>query len=457
MAMRARLLSSFVLSAVVAAAALAGSATAGAATDCDRFAATTGSDAGTGTLESPYATAEMLAASLGAGETGCFRAGSYGFAVLNVERPGITLAPYGSEDVTLNGDVKVLPAGAGSTIEGLGLNGAAGEHQIGPRIYADGVILRDNEITNQHTGICVTITSFDSESAPRGVVVERNRIHDCGRLPATNHDHGIYIAQGRGTIVRDNWIYSNADRGIQQYPDTQGSLITGNVIDSNGQGVNFGGDDSNTNCSNDNIVEGNIITDSRLRWNAYSGAQGKPCSGNVVRRNCVHAEPGDYEANGGIEPDSRSFDASGNVTANPGFVAPGSGDYRLQADSACLPTYTGAMSGPGASSPPGASPPPPASGEGAAARVALNVSRRLVPVGRRVRVRGSASPVVVGARKVTIERRRHGRWRRAGQAAIRQGGRFKDRVRVRGGRVVKLRARVRGVGRSRVVRVRVRR
>ena len=44
------------------------------------------------------------------------------------------------------------------------------------------------------------------------------------------------------TIVRDNWIYDNTDRGIQLYPDADGSTITGNVIDSNGEGIVFAGE-----------------------------------------------------------------------------------------------------------------------------------------------------------------------------------------------------------------------
>ena len=269
------------------------------------------------------------------GQTGCFRAGTYAFSVLLLTTPGVTLAPYRDEAVTLNGEIKVLPGGAGSTIEGLKLNGAGGKNEIGPRIYADGVVLRDNEITNDHTGICVQVSRYYSDPAPRGVVIERNRIHDCGELPATNHQHGVYIVSARGTIIRDNWIYDNADRGIQQYPDTQGSTIIGNVIDSNGEGVNFGGDDSGR-CSNDNLVRGNVIANSTGRWNVYSGAQGPDCTGNVVRHNCVHASNGsDYNSHGGIEPRSRSFRASENVIANPGFVDAAAGDYMLSPKSEC--------------------------------------------------------------------------------------------------------------------------
>jgi nitrous oxidase accessory protein NosD len=324
----------------------------GAATACERFASPSGSDGAAGTLESPFATAKKLVGSLESGQAGCFRAGTYSFSTLEVNTPSITLAPYGTDAVTLRGDIKVLRGAAGAVIEGMKLDGAGGSNQIGPRIYADRVVLRDNEITNQHTGICVMLGQYYSNPAPRGVVIERNRIHDCGRLPATNHDHGIYLSEARETIIRDNWIYSNADRGVQQYPDTQGSLITGNVIDSNGQGVNFSGSDEGS-CSNHNVVEGNVITNSELRWNAYSGSQGPACSGNLVRSNCVFASNPGYSEDGGIEPDSRSFNDSDNIIADPGFEAPAQGDYRLAAESPCLAKYTGTMSGAGAPRPPG--------------------------------------------------------------------------------------------------------
>ena len=82
--------------------------------------------------------------------------------------PGITLAAYRDEAATLEGEIKVRPAGAGTTIEGLTLNGASGASDIGPRIYADDVTLRDNEITNDHTSICVSIGRWYSRPPPQG-------------------------------------------------------------------------------------------------------------------------------------------------------------------------------------------------------------------------------------------------------------------------------------------------
>ena len=57
--------------------ALAATPAHAAGTTCDRVAAPSGSDAAAGTESAPYATAQKLADSLSAGQTGCLRAGTY--------------------------------------------------------------------------------------------------------------------------------------------------------------------------------------------------------------------------------------------------------------------------------------------------------------------------------------------------------------------------------------------
>jgi hypothetical protein len=236
--------------------------------------------------------------------------------------------------VTLEGTIVVKPGGAGSTIEGMKLDGAGGTSNIGPRIYADKVELRRNEITNDHTAICVTVSTYYSNPPPEGVIIEGNRIHDCGRLPSTNFDHGIYVAHALGAVIRDNWIYNNADRGVQLYPDAQHTTVTGNVIASNGEGIVFSG--AGSEVSNNNVVEGNVISNSRDGWNAYSGP-GPTAMGNVLDHNCVWAGDGEppYRSNGGVETPSRNFTASANTVVDPRYANPVGGDYRLSAKSQC--------------------------------------------------------------------------------------------------------------------------
>jgi hypothetical protein len=301
---------------------------------CDLYASPHGSDSSPGSRARPFRTAGKLVHRIRSGQTGCFRGGTYTFAEIDITKPNLTLAPYSGEAVTLQGTIQVPPAGAGSTIEGMRLDGAGGTSDIGPRIYADGLVLRNNEITNGHTDICVSISAYFSNPPPRGVVVDRNRIHDCGALPPTNMDHGIYVAHAIGTVIRGNWIYDNADRGIQLYPDAQSTTVTGNVIDSNGEGIVFSG--VGPEVSNNNLVKGNVITNSRSGWNVYSGG-GPTAEGNVVRQNCVWAGNGSapFTGHGGVETPSRNFTASANVVVDPLYTDQPTRNYQLSPKSHC--------------------------------------------------------------------------------------------------------------------------
>jgi parallel beta-helix repeat protein len=317
---------------------------AAAGVTCDRFAAPSGSDGGSGSLTNPYRTPEKLAGSLSRGQTGCFRAGTYRFSELNVSKANITLAPYGSEKVTLRGSIKVRPSGHDSTIRGMKLDGRGGESPIGPRIYADGFVLRGNRITNGHTSICVQISRYYSDPAPRGVKIKRNRIHDCGELPSTNKDHGIYVSEAKNTVIRNNWIYDNADRGIQLYHDADGSKVIGNVIYHNGDGMVING--AGSSVSENNVIRGNIIAKSYRGYNVYSGSTGPVGRNNILRKNCVWAGgPGSpYHKRGGVMAPARNYKARRNVVARPRFVRPKSGNLRLKGRGRCVARYRGTMS-----------------------------------------------------------------------------------------------------------------
>jgi parallel beta-helix repeat protein len=432
----------------VASLALAAAGPAAADTGCDQVAAPNGSDRDPGTVASPFRTPQELVDSLAPGETGCLRAGTYAFSELGVSSPRVTLAPYGSEAVTLRGSIKVRPDGHDSTIEGMRLDGRGGETPIGPKIYADGFTLRDNEITNGHTSICVQVARYYSDPAPRGVVIERNRIHDCGELPSTNKDHGIYLSEARDTIVRGNWIYDNADRGIQLYHDADGSRITGNVIEGNGDGIVVNGEGSSV--SEDNLIEGNVIAGSYRGYNVYSGHSGPVGHGNVLRGNCVWAGAArsPFDDNGGVMLPARNYTATGNVVAEPQFANPAAGDFRLEGGGRCAASYAGAELAPGSSQEPPDDSSQPAS-------VNLRANDHSVRRGARLRLRGT----VLGAHaeRAVIVQRQGDRWRRVRTPRIRDG-RFAVRMRAKThGRVLRLRASVGPAGHSRTVRVRVKR
>ena len=281
----------------------------------------------------PGTTTEIFVRSLEPGETACLREGTHtATETIELTSPGVTLTSYPGEHATLRGRLRLNAGADGAVVENLLLDGRNPDDLLGPLIYADRVVLRGNEITNHNTAICVHIDDYPGESAPRGVLIENNEIHHCGRLPATNHDHGIYIANARETVIRGNLIYANADRGIQFYPNADDSLVTGNVIDGNGQGVLFGGGSSSS--SDRNVVEGNVISNSKIRYNVESYWQGPTGESNLVRRNCVFGGARD-DGQGGIERPAEGFEELGNLVADPLYVDRAAGDFTLAEDSPC--------------------------------------------------------------------------------------------------------------------------
>ena len=289
----------------------------GAGLACDRVAAPAGSDAASGTAERPLRTAQALVDSLAPGETGCLREGLYAADdQIVVTTAGTRLTSYPGERATLRGRLWITREAPLTTVEGLDLDGRNRRRQPSPTVNADDVVIRGNDITNHHTTICVSLGTRGTYGRARRTLIEDNEIHDCGTLPPTNFEHGIYVNSANDVVIRGNLIYGNADRGIQLYPDAQGTLITGNLIVDNGVGLIFGGD--RRTASSDNVVEGNLISGSKVRHNVESSWEGPVGSGNVLRDNCV------FDAVDGVESDGVQLPARGfSLAGNGGPTAAG--------------------------------------------------------------------------------------------------------------------------------------
>jgi parallel beta-helix repeat protein len=314
--------------------------TASAETTCSRFASTSGSNSNPGTAAAPYRTVQFLVSRLQAGETGCLRTGEFSehVAIGRGGNPGnpIVLTSAPGERATLLGTLSVGDGANDVVVAGLVLNGR-NSNRASPIVNGDRVTLRDNEITNEHTAICVLLGP-GFESAPERAldpVVERNRIHDCGRLPGTGHDHGIYVEGTTNARILDNVIYDNADYGIHLYPDGDGSTIAHNVIDGNGGGLIFageraGGEYSNGYSSDRNVVEHNVITNNSQRNNIESWWGGPVGEGNIARGNCLwNGRPAniDDSAGGFTHPD--------NATVDPRYTNRAAKDFTLAPGSPC--------------------------------------------------------------------------------------------------------------------------
>jgi parallel beta-helix repeat protein len=397
--------------------------------------------------------AQELVDSLSRGQTGCLREGLYEENV-RISRPGITLTRYAEEKATLKGRLWVAEGADDVTVEGLYLEGTNPGLLPSPTINADGVTFRRNDVTNNHHSICFGLGHPDYGRA-EGTKIEFNRIHDCGRLPATNHDHGIYLTSASNTLIRGNWIYDNADRGIQLYPDAQNTTITGNVIDGNGQGIIFSGEFGLV--SDGNVVEGNVIANSKLRNNVESWYPRGHAVGrnNIVRDNCVRG--GAYDDGDGGIGEQIGFRVVETMRTNPSYVDRSAGDLRLAAGSPCRGVLAYRSMVPG---PDGGGEAPSTRAQRRPPAVILGAIRAQVRRGHRLTLLGRvASDRLRPSQRVFIVARARGHRRRLGSARLTEDGTFvlRPRVRaVRAARFLRIHAVVRGVGRSHSIRLKLR-
>ncbi|MEA2419548.1 MAG: hypothetical protein QOE60_1754 [Thermoleophilaceae bacterium] len=297
---------------------------------CDRFASPRG-----------HRSVQRLVNSLRPGEVGCLRKGTYRGA-LSIRRGGtpghpITLQPRPGESARILGPIVVTGRASHVVVRRLYLNGRNRSESPSPIVNGQRILFADNDVTNDHTAICFALGNYRFGVA-RHVTLQRNRVHDCGTLPATNLEQGVYVAIARDTRVIGNWIYANADQGVQLYPDARRTRVVGNVIDSNGEGIIFGG--SGRLAASDNLVEGNVISNSTLRDNVEASFDGPLGSGNLLRRNCIGGGARD-DGLGGIISPVFGFSAIDNLVAAPAFKGAGSSDYRLVAGSPCVRVFRG--------------------------------------------------------------------------------------------------------------------
>jgi hypothetical protein len=412
------------LAALAAASTLAlgalGTGTAGADdTVCTRVAA-------------PGETAQHLVDSLAAGDVGCLRAGTYHEDV-TVNRGGsgessrIVIRSYPGERATISGRLYVPDRANYVTVEQLDLDGHDAPRCSSnsdcrlpsPTVNGDHILFQDDDVTNRHLGICFNLGAAGYGRAV-DVVIQRNRIHDCGVLPANNHEHGIYLAYADNTQILNNVIYDNADRGVQLYPDAQHTLIKGNVIDGNGVGVIFSG--AGSTASNDNIVENNVITNSKIRHDVESWYPDLIGSGNKVRNNCI------YGGKQGPLSSGYGFDIGTNLKVDPRYVDRAGKDFRLASGSPCadvlgggaLPAEPGAgrdkPSTPGTGTPT-TTPPPTVKPGVTLTQVWLKHRRRA----RRWRLELTGTITgVAGPKRAVIQVRRDGAWQRLTSMRLRR-------------------------------------
>ncbi len=424
---------------------------------CDKVASPLGSNINPGTASRPYATVGRLVDALQAGHTGCLREGVFQgdvkFTKGGSASAPITLTSYPGERATVIGRIHVSDDANNVVVQQLDLDGRNVANLPSPTVNGDNAVFRDNDVTNYHTTICFLLGSTEYGRA-RNTVIERNRIHNCGQLPPTNHHHGIYVEESDGARITDNWIYDNADRGVQLFPDADNSYVARNVIDGNGQGVVFSRESST------NVLEHNVITNPVVRYNIEDfELTGR---GNVARLNCVWSVR--HPGFAGIQPNI-AVPLLENLVVEPAFFSRAAKDFRVAAGTMCADVLAGPVApGPQAAKPRVRRGRP----------VLLRSSASVVWPGGKLHLRAivTSPKTPADAPRWAVLRVRHGQaWRRVGRMRLR-GNDYRATVRLgdtdheafrrvgrtrvpRGYRTLKLRARVPGAGSSNMVLVMV--
>lgn len=311
---------------------------------CDLYAAPGVSGPGDGSESRPYTSVQRLVDEVKPGETGCLEEGTHGDPDDNItftsggigEDKRLTLQSAPGEVATIRARVHVPEGSDFVTVRGLVLDGSRSPQcSVGstcrllpsPVVNGDYAVFENNEVTNRNSAICFNLGT--SGSVARRVTIKDNRIHHCGRLPATNHDHGIYLNRSRNARITGNWIHDNADKGIQFRLDSDGALVENNVIDGSGVGVLFSGGNGTT--SDGNTLRHNVITFSTRGHDVESWyPEGTPPGeGNVVHGNCIYGGE-----KGRVDDSNGGFEAYDNRVQNPLYEDVASGDYTVR-DGSC--------------------------------------------------------------------------------------------------------------------------
>jgi hypothetical protein len=251
--------------AIAAAALVSATPATYAATTCSLYASTSGSDIGTGTLASPFRSAQRLVSSLSPGQTGCLAGGGTFAGDVTFGSAGAAGAPItlttdpASPRATIKGVVYVPASAPYVTIDNVRIDATNAGQIVAVQLFASYGKLLNSDVfgADQHRiGVQIGYSRL-----ARNVEIAGNRIHDFGISGI--YDHGIYIDNSDGADVHDNYIYDNAGGyGIQLWTHSMNGHIYRNTIDGNGAGSIIVAGQQNTigGPSSNNEIDHNILS-----------------------------------------------------------------------------------------------------------------------------------------------------------------------------------------------------
>jgi parallel beta-helix repeat protein len=227
-----------------------GLATQSSAQTCNLYVSPNGSDSNNGTsTSSPWKTAQHAFNSVKAGQTVCFRAGTYpvhvssGYnQILNnsgTSGSWITITNYPGEVAIIEGNTRVQAAyvkfvGTPATVldSGLTFDGSTTTQPLDliGVMYSHDIIFDGVEIRNAryHAGIY--------QYRGYKIHLTGSYIHDNGRPGYINTDQGIYwdATTGGGNLIANNLVEHNVSCGIQLYPSPSQVTVEENTVVNNG-------------------------------------------------------------------------------------------------------------------------------------------------------------------------------------------------------------------------------
>jgi hypothetical protein len=321
------------------------------AVHCDAFASPTGSDAGgNGTIGNPFASVEKLDSSLGNGQTGCLRAGTYGNTASSTTLSNsgdssgrITITAYPGESVTIKGYVGI--SGAYTTLSHVSIDGSNTlyDHQRSgsncPHPVSESLGISGANDILEYDNYFQSIPSLRGNGIgigfsgqPDNTIIRFNKIHDVGGCDA--YDHLIYLSHGDNVQIYDNWMWHDPHGwGVQLYPAPTNARVWGNVIDGAGSGFTIGNEQGD-NASGNQIFNNIVINSTGLPSAGLSrGVAISDYWGGSKGQNNTFSDNVSFNNPGGV---ARVSDVAvrATTTANPRFVDAANHDYGVQSASA---------------------------------------------------------------------------------------------------------------------------
>jgi acid phosphatase len=327
------------------------------ATACTLYVSPSGSDSNPGTLSAPWQTPQKAASSSAAGETVCFRGGSYPQTVTsgyqqafnNSGSPGnpIVFTNYPGEIAVIRGSTRIsgsyltfrgTPQGTGSC-DAINHCGLVFEGSQGYNIDAIDICCATNSNSNfvLFDHVEIRLATYHAGLYQEGCnnAIVGSYIHDNGAFNANrSEDNGIYWSVtpsgcSNGGLIANNLVENNYSKGIQLY-DAGSATSPANVTVTENTSVNNGAQGAVVWGDRNTFVNNILYNNNNLSGGAAAGAQAGLYSGsaNLVDQNLTF----DPSGNSGWDNPTGCC-ITNNKQGDPLFLNPGGLDWHILASS----------------------------------------------------------------------------------------------------------------------------